>query len=319
MTLFFSPGGSLNIAADASDLPESGDGRNVRSDSMVRCKNLRINEPGKAVTRDGSAKLHSTAIQKTIWWIEEQGGSRYSFAGTQIYENESSIATGLTNAPWAAMKYNAFNDTTQNIFALNGTDRKRIESSSVREWGIAAPTGTPTLGIGQGTGLTGKYNARYTYVRKVGSVIVAESNPSPPAEAHIDLNNQSLSVAVDTPSDAQVTHIRLYRTLQDGVIYYADQDVPASTYVHGVAFTWEDTGNYLSGSSFKFTVTDTTNSSENTYTWEEQKEAESEDASGYTTGSNWWDENDELFDEYMERIRARRGLGGRYIRPSEVD
>ena len=139
MSVRFNPTGQLNISWDAADLPAQSDGQNVNSDSLVRCKNLRINQTGVAKTRDGSTKINSTAMETPVWWVEEQSGTRYSFAGTQIYEDESSIDTGLTSAQWSALKYNAYNDTANNIFALNGTDKKRIESSTVYEWGLAAP------------------------------------------------------------------------------------------------------------------------------------------------------------------------------------
>ena len=285
MTVFFSPDGSLNVATDASDLPESSDGRNTKSGAMVRCKNLRTNEPGKAKTRDGSAKLNTTAINTAIWWIEEQGGSRFTFAGTQIYEDESSIATGLTDAQWSAIKYNAFNDTTDNIFALNGTDRKRIESSTVYEWGIAAPTVAPTLSVGQAGGLTGQYNAKYTYVRKVGSVIVAESNASPAADNTVVLANQSLSVDVTQPSDSQVTHIRLYRTLADGATYFLDTEIAVGiTVAYGYSEAFEATDTYIAGTGYKFSIEDSTNGTENTYTWEELYADRSDDDEG-TSGS----------------------------------
>src|SRR5947207_11208234 len=99
----------------------------ITSTAMVRCKNLRLNQQGIAKTRDGSAKLNESAIDPAIWWIEVQAGIRFTFAGEQIYLNEASIASGLTNTQWAAIQYNAFNATAQNVFALNGTDRKRIE------------------------------------------------------------------------------------------------------------------------------------------------------------------------------------------------
>lgn len=309
MTIFFSPDGSLNVAVDASDLPEAIEGRNSRSGAMVRCKNLRTNEDGKAITRDGSAKLNTTAIEAAIWWIEEQAGKRFSFAGTKIYEDEASIATGLTSAQWAAIKYNAFNDTAQNVFALNGTDRKRIESSTVNEWGVAAPTTAPILTTGQGTGLTGKYNVKYTYLRKVAGVTVAESNPSKSAKLHKELNDQSLAVDIVASSDAQVTHVRLYRTLKNGIRYYVDQDIPAAIYTHGVSQTWEDTDNHFSGAAFKFTITDSTHSTENTYTWEEQPNVQSDDGSGYADGS-WWDEDSDTYQLYLEILAEQGALGG---------
>ncbi len=286
MSTLFSPDGSLNVAIDASDLPETGDGKNSHSGAMVRCKNMRTNEHGKAITRDGSVKLNTTAIETAISWIEEQAGNRFSFTGTQIYENESSIATGLTNAQWAAIKYNAFNDTSDNIFALNGTDRKRIESSTVHEWGIDAPTTAPTLAVGAALGLTGQYNAKYTYVRKVGSTIVLESNPSPAADNSAVLEDQSLEVKVTQSADSQVTDIRLYRTLGNGATYFLDSEIAANlTLAYGYSEEFEATDAYISGSGYKFTIEDTTNGTENTYTWEELFADRDDDDEG-TSGIN---------------------------------
>jgi len=269
MSVIFNPGGILNVAEDSTDLPQQSDGFNISSDALVRCKNLRINLTGKAVTRDGSTKLNETALNTPVWWIEEQDGTRYSFAGTAIYEDESSIETGLTSAQWSGIQYNAFNDTTKQVFALNGTDRKRVEGSSVYEWGLAAPTVAPVLGVGSDAGLTGVYNVRYTYVRKVGASVVAESNPSDPATTAISLSNQSLAVDIGSPADSQVTHARLYRTFAGGDLYYLDTEIALSTtYAYGYAEDFESDDAYIAGTGFKFTITDSTNGTENTYTWE---------------------------------------------------
>jgi hypothetical protein len=268
MSILFSPSGSLDVSKDPSDLPESADQNNISSGAMVRCKNLRINQQGLAKTRDGSAKLNATAIA-SISWLEVQAGVRYAFAGTSIYRDESSIASGLTNAQWAAIQYNAFNDTTQQVFALNGTDRKRIQGSNVYEWGIAAPTAAPTVRSGGGSGLTGEYNAKYTYVRKVGSVVVAESDPSPAAATSAVLSNGSLAIAPTQPTDAQVTHIRFYRTSANGLTYsYAGEVAANTTYAFGYCFSWESTED--SGTGYKFTTSDATHSTENTFPWEER-------------------------------------------------
>ena len=50
--------------------------------------------------------------------------------------------TGRANGGIASA-YNAYNVATQNIFALNGTDRKRIVGSDVFEWGIDPPAAAP--------------------------------------------------------------------------------------------------------------------------------------------------------------------------------
>lgn len=211
----FDPNGALNIAADSDLLPD---------DALTRCKNLRIDAAGKLKTRDGSQKMNATAIETAIWLLVEQSGNRYAFAGTKIYKNETSIATGLAAAQWSAVKYNAFNDTTQQIYALNGTDRKRIEDEDVYEWGISAPASAPSVVAGLLTGLTGAYSTKITYCRKVGSTVVSESDPSPASDS-VSLTNQSLFIAWFDPSDPQVTHVRVYRTIAGGSTYLHEQDI----------------------------------------------------------------------------------------------
>jgi len=270
MTSVFNPSGNLNVSWDASDLPgERADG-SESSGEMVRCKNLRIDQRGKAYMRDGSSKINGSAIETDIYLIEEMDGTRFVFAGTNIYEDEVSLTSVMTSAQWSAMQYNAFNDDTKQIFALNGTDRVRIISGEQNEWGIDAPTVAPVLSTGHGDSLTGEYNARYTYVRKVGTAIVAESNPSPAASSSVSLSSQSLSIDMTDATDSQVTHIRIYRSLAGGSIYYLEAEIPsANAYDYGVAHQWEADQTYIAGTGYKFTTTDNTHGTENTYTWEE--------------------------------------------------
>jgi hypothetical protein len=260
---------------------------------------MRIDQQGQAKTRDGSAKLNSSAINTEMWWLEEMAGSRYAFSGTDIYENESSIESSVTSAQWAAIQYNSFNDSTKQIFALNGTDRKRIISGAVNEWGIAAPTSAPTLTAGQGADLTGQYNAKYTYVRKVGSAIVAESNPSDAATNAAVLDNQSLAVSVTQPSDGQVTHIRMYRTLAGGSLYYLDSEVEANTTItFGYSEDFEADDEYIAGTGYKFTIEDTTHGTENTYSWEELFLDRGDEESGRAGGG--------IFDRQPDLIGGRK-------------
>jgi len=229
--IIWKPNGPLNISQDPSNLPQESDakGSMIISDAMTRCKNLRVDTQGKLVTRDGSSKLNATAVASAAGHLlVEQGGNRYLFAGNDIYLNETSIASSLSSAEWSAIKYNSFNSATENIFAVNGTNRKRIEGSSVYEWGIAAPTVAPTTAIGALTGLTGAYRAKYSYCRKEGTTVVSESNLSP-ASNSTTLANQSLSVSFTASSDSQVTHVRVYRTLAGDVTYYHDQDIAIGT------------------------------------------------------------------------------------------
>jgi hypothetical protein len=358
--ILFKPNGGLNLAMDASELPETSDGKNSSSEVMTRFKNLRVDLKGVTKLRDGSSKVNSTAFAGTTelvtnggftsdisnWsdlstggaslsWVAgvmrftavtgnaiaqqslsisvqsvehtltfdltitgtntidvtvgttsggselygpvnyastgsytvtftptaatvylrfthrtyptdvdldnvsvtrsvepvnlimEQGGVRYEFAGTKIFRNEVSIETGLTDAQWSAIKYNSYNDTVQSVFALNGTNTKRISGSSVYNWGATAPA-TPTTAVGASTGLTGVYSAKVTYCRKVSSTVVYETNPSS-AGTNRTLSNGSLSVTWVASTDSQITHVRVYRTLSGGSEYYHDQDIAIGT------------------------------------------------------------------------------------------
>lgn len=183
---------------------------------------VRLTHPTNAIDVD----IDNVSLKKSVEpvnLISEQGGVRYEFVGTRIFRNESSIETGLTDAQWSAIQYNSYNDSNQSIFALNGTDRKRITGSTVAEWGSSTPS-APTTAVGSSTGLTGTYNAKITYCRKVSSTVVYETNPSSAGTARA-LSNQSLSVSWSASSDSQITHVRVYRTTANGSVYYHDQDV----------------------------------------------------------------------------------------------
>ena len=145
MTIKFNPTGRLNLTTDPMDLPEEVEGKNVVSGAMVRCKNLDLEYQGIAKTRRGSSLKSETACTEVINHIQMLDTTRYEFGGDQIFADETSIATGLTATNWDSVVYRAYNDTEQSIFAVNGTDRKRIKDGVVYEWGIDAPTAAPTL------------------------------------------------------------------------------------------------------------------------------------------------------------------------------
>jgi len=215
------------------------------------------------------------ALMNSINRILGQGTDVYVFSGNDIYLNYESIITGLTEAPWEAIRYSSFNSMEQSLFALNGTDRKRITGSTVTEWGSESPTVAPLLKIGKNVGLTGDYNAKYTWARKEGDVVVWESNPSPAADAAATLTNQSLEVWVTLPTDSQITHIRIYRTLTGGTVYYHDQDIALDwteydwVYLHD----WELT--YVAGTSYQAFTEFTTYAI--THSWEANPSVASDD------------------------------------------
>ena len=144
MSIKFSPNGMLDISTDPMDLPIQQDGNDSISGAMTRCTNLHLDHMGIASTRRGSQKTSAAAMgDLSVKNLIEQSGIRYAFSGGGIYENESSILSGLTDAEVTAMLYNAYTSLVQSVFMTNGTDRKRVSGSTVNEWGIDAPAVAP--------------------------------------------------------------------------------------------------------------------------------------------------------------------------------
>jgi hypothetical protein len=138
MPVKFFPSGHLDITSDPSLLPQETNGKSAISGAMRRCTNLRVNGNGIAKTRFGSEKK-STTTTHVLNKMVEMGGVVYEFGSDEIYADETSIASSLTAAQWSTAIHRAFNETDDNIYAINGTDRKRISDTGVSEWGITAP------------------------------------------------------------------------------------------------------------------------------------------------------------------------------------
>lgn len=336
MAIIFQPTGSLNVATDPSLLAEekgnilTGTQGDIVSGAMSRCKNLRLDRDGLVQTRYGAAKASDTAIEKNITNIIEQAGHRYAFSGGAIYRDEEILGSGYSTARWSAILYNAFNDTAQQVFALNGTDRKRIDGSTIYEWGMEAPTVAPEIFAGCSAGnLTGTINVKYTYARKSGSLVICESNPSEEGTA-VAVTADHLQATAAYPDDETVTHLRFYRTLDGGEVYYYDGDItpavplsaadyayahpwegdgsPAVQYcvvlgtVYAYSHDWEESGAYTAGVGYAFTTIDTT-VTDSAYAychdWEEEDAyivgtgflfAPTADARHHTADAHWWEE-----------------------------
>lgn len=277
MSLIFKASGSLNLDVEPDLLDQTeGAGREVISTAFTRSKNLRLDRAGVAETRDGSCALNSTAIDSPVHLVLEQAGSRYSFASSSIYKDESSIASSLTDAQWFGFLYSAFNDLTEQVFATNGTDRKRIEGSTVYEWGLDAPTDTPVIKQGfpesdtENVGLSGSYSIGVTYARSVGTTQVFETSIGPKS-LYLTASDQWFGWSFDRPNAAEITEVNVYRTTSDGTSYFLDATLStpymSSEYDFGYTYDWESAFGYISGTGNKFISGEVGNVSY-LYSWE---------------------------------------------------
>lgn len=229
MSIIWKPNGQLDVCTDPTDLPQEASGNNIQSGAMTRCKNLHLYESGVAKTRWGSYRLAQSALTGQVTKMIQMGSTRYEMTYSNIYTDGTSRADGYSNAIWSALIYHLLLSTTQTVYATNGTDQVKCEGNDVYDWGISPPAEAPTVGIAGLTGLTGNYYVKYTYVRKSGSTVLCESNPSDSSSV-VSPSNQGINISWTAPSDAQVTHTRIYRTAAGGSTFYYLTEVANGTY-----------------------------------------------------------------------------------------
>lgn len=118
-------------------------------DALIDGSNVELSPRNTLVRRPGFSPYCSVAIPS---------GSPLAFAGfrttssnyalldttTNVYQFTTSAMTSLFTKGTTGQTY--FQQAGQQLFCANGTDVKKIDSTlNVTNWGIAAPTGTPTV------------------------------------------------------------------------------------------------------------------------------------------------------------------------------
>lgn len=185
-------------------------------------------QPGTLVKRLGRTRQFSTALTDLLIrrLAKVNNGRRYQVAGRTLYRDQVAILTGLSgNMVTTLQTFRPLNDTTLWMYIADDAVMRKDNGTTAQAWGIIAPTATPVIVAGVAGSLTGDYRVRYTYIRKVGTALVSESNPSP-VSAAVTLAAQVLDISSLVPStDGQITHYRIYRTAAGGNTYLFDQDV----------------------------------------------------------------------------------------------
>lgn len=186
--------------------------------------------PGTILLRAGKSKQFSTALSSVaIRRLFKRALTRYQVAGTTLFRDQSSILTGLSgNLFTTLLNARPLNDTSTWTFIADDAVMRKDDGSNVRNWGISPPLATPTIAVGDGTGLTGDYIANYTYVRDVGGTTIHESN-APTSPSAVTLANEDLDIDVVASTDAQVSYINIYRTAAGGSSLLFDQQVANTT------------------------------------------------------------------------------------------
>ena len=193
----------------------------IKEGELAIAQNVDFRHGGALVSRDGRSQVYTS---QGTGLIGSADGDLYTVED-DLYRNGSALSSSITG-PSALGRMALYNTTTEALFLAADNGNKKAEDDTVYTWGIAAPSVAATLAVGAGTGLTGTYYVMYTYIRKSGSTLIHESNPSPVSPSQV-LSNEDLSVTWTASSDTQVTHVRIYRTVANGntADQFFDQDV----------------------------------------------------------------------------------------------
>ena len=76
--------------------------------SCIRAKNVVFDKDGVVLPRSGSSKGSQTT-SSPILYMFDHAGTRYTWASTSCYNNETSFGDTLTAARPEAVRYNAYN------------------------------------------------------------------------------------------------------------------------------------------------------------------------------------------------------------------
>ena len=128
----------------------SEDAVNASPDSLLRMDNLVFDEQGAMALRLGSSKLNSSALATTdirsLYAVDigavrqrlAQGtGSVYAASGAGAY---TSIASGFDST--LDVRFTSY---LGHAFMASGTVKKKYDGTTLRNWGLAAPTLVPAL------------------------------------------------------------------------------------------------------------------------------------------------------------------------------
>jgi hypothetical protein len=205
----------------------------IQDNELGIAKNCDFRKKNIVRSRDGR-KLVYSGLGNNVDWIIRGDNYLYAVVDDNLYIDGIDLGEDIENIQ-DFEKMQEYNLDTQAIFLAGAMKKIYYDGTThhVYQWGITPPDRAMTLSVGTGTGLTGTYYFRYTYCRKVGGVLVHESNPSP-ISGPVVVADQDIdfTMPASIPTDPQITHIRIYRTLADAdssEAYYYDQEIGNDT------------------------------------------------------------------------------------------
>ena len=200
--------------------------RRARGAHAIRTPQLR--------SRDGSTLLYPLDAHSLYRFAD----TRIQGAGTSLYRNGISVLSGLSGSRLRMVALPVQSGVQDSLFIAGGGALKKMDGAgSVTNWGIVEPGGPASLAeTSAGTGALPNGVYRYKIVFR-NTTTGARSN-SHLVESSITIASGPSAVAltnIPISTDVQVTAREIYRTQQDGQIYFL-----AATISDNISTTYTD-------------------------------------------------------------------------------
>lgn len=156
-----------------------------------------------------------------------QGGTslqKLNAAGTTI--TTLTLPSGVTLSPTRVPRFAILGESV--VMVNSPTVNLLIDPSddSVRRMSPLGPITPPLAAAGAGTGLTGAYRAKYTFLIKDSYGKVLAESPFSPESTSVTLSNTGLLVTgISISPDPAVNSRRVYRTVAGGAVYFHWEDL----------------------------------------------------------------------------------------------
>lgn len=215
---------SIGISAYPGETPQIGDGDlNWTSNPKPEIMFNRFGTGSGVISYWTISKIKTVLANGT--WVDNAGSTvpwgdvGLRFVGNDIRTTSTHSATGISFVKEGGTQGSSY-------FYLYG--------NYLHHNGVPLPPEAPTLSSGIGTGLTGQYSAKYSYLSYRSTDQVGQESEMSEAGDPIVLSNGALRIAWSQPSanrqngdaNRDFTHVRIYRTVAGGSTYYFDSEVP---------------------------------------------------------------------------------------------
>ncbi len=199
----------------------------IQETDVVRAINADLHsQVGSVLLRKGRTLL-TQGYEGAVRLIQRLDGSRWVIADTTLSNGIATIVTGLdASLRTSLLAMRPLNDTQTWVFIADESGMRKSSGSGTTTWGIVAPTATPVCAAGASSSLSTVCTVVYTYARLTPSGAIAhESNPSSASLSFTATNSNIVVTNLVDSTDSQVTHKRIYRTVNGGSAWLLDQTI----------------------------------------------------------------------------------------------